>query len=104
MRIALYTGSFLALTAAYTWLYQWGMAMLEGDARTLIHSLEVVVQSMTTTGYGQDAPWESTEMTIFMMVIQLTGIACIFVVLALPHDTSERGEASGADHGDLADE
>jgi len=82
-RIAIYTGSFLGLTAAYTWLYRWGMLTLESEPRTLIHSLEVVVQSMTTTGYGQDAPWESMEMTIFMMVIQLTGIAYIFVAIPL---------------------
>ena len=83
MRIALYAGSFFALTATYTWLYQWGMATLEGEPRTLIHSLEVVVQSMTTTGYGQDAPWESAEMTVLMMVIQLSGIAYIFVAIPL---------------------
>ena len=82
-RIAIYAGSFLGLTAAYTWLYRWGMLTLESEPRTLIHSLEVVVQSMTTTGYGQDAPWESMEMTIFMMVIQLTGIAYIFVAIPL---------------------
>jgi len=28
----------------------------------------------------------------------------VLLVLAVPHDTSERGEASGADHGDLAEE
>jgi len=82
-RIAIYTGSFLVLTAVYTLLYQWGMLVLEGTSRTLIHSLEVVAQSMTTTGYGQDAPWESAEMTVLMMLIQLTGIAYIFVAIPL---------------------
>jgi len=82
-RIAIYAGSFLGLTAAYTLVYQWGMLRLEGESRTLIHSLEVVVQSMTTTGYGQDAPWATAEMTVLMMLVQLTGIAYIFIAIPL---------------------
>lgn len=52
----MYVGSLLLLIAAYTLTYRWGMAVYEGEPRTWYHALEVVVHSMTTTGYGQDAP------------------------------------------------
>lgn len=57
------------------------MATFEGEQRTLIHSAQIVVQSLTT-GYGQDAPWGSPYMGVLMMTIQATGIAYLF--LALP--------------------
>lgn len=82
-RIAGYLGSLLILTSVYAAVYQWGMTTLEGDPRTWYQALEVVVQSMTTTGYGQDAPWETPEMTVLMILIQLTGITYIFVAVPL---------------------
>ena len=78
-RLALYVGSLLALVAFYTAAYRWGMATYEGESRSWFAALEVVIQSMTTTGYGQDAPWTSPEMTAMMVLFQLTGIAYIFV-------------------------
>ncbi|WP_230198521.1 potassium channel family protein [Halopiger goleimassiliensis] len=82
-RLAAYLGSLVLLTGLYASLYSWGMATLEGDPRPWYQSFEVVVQSMTTTGYGQDAPWETLEMTALMVAIQLTGIAYIFVAVPL---------------------
>ena len=82
-RLVAYFGSLLLLTAIYAAIYQWGMATLEGESRSWFHALEVVIQSMTTTGYGQDAPWETLTMTALMVAIQLTGIAYIFVAVPL---------------------
>lgn len=82
-RLAGYLGSLLFLIAVYATVYQWGMATLEGEPRSWYRALEVVVQSMTTTGYGQDAPWETLEMTLLLMLIQVTGIAYIFVAIPL---------------------
>ncbi|TYL35931.1 potassium transporter TrkA [Natronococcus pandeyae] len=82
-RLAGYLGSLLFLIGVYATVYQWGMATLEGEPRSWYRALEVVVQSMTTTGYGQDAPWETLEMTLLMMLIQLTGITYIFVAVPL---------------------
>nr|WP_206335666.1 NAD-binding protein [Natronolimnobius sp. AArcel1] len=58
------------------------MAVYEGESRTWYQALEVVVQSMTTAGYGQDAPWQTLEMTALVMLIQITGIA--YIVVAIP--------------------
>jgi Trk K+ transport system NAD-binding subunit len=81
-RLAVYVGSLLLLIALYTLTYRWGMAVYEGESRTWYQSLEIVVQSMTTTGYGQDAPWETAEMTALVLLIQVTGIA--YVAVAIP--------------------
>lgn len=83
LRVAGYLGSLVILTSLYAITYHWGMEALEGEPRTWYQALEVVVHSMTTTGYGQDAPWETLEMTALMILIQLTGITYIFVAVPL---------------------
>jgi Trk K+ transport system NAD-binding subunit len=62
--------------------YQYGMGAFEDDPKTFLHSLQVVVETFTTTGYGSDSPWTSTEMNVFVIVMDLTGVVLIF--LALP--------------------
>ncbi|WP_341538982.1 potassium channel family protein [Natrarchaeobius chitinivorans] len=81
-RLAVYVGSLFLLIGIYTLAYRWGMATYEGESRTWYQSLEIVVQSMTTTGYGQDAPWETRWMTALVILIQVTGIA--YIVVAIP--------------------
>ncbi|WP_254862201.1 potassium channel family protein [Halovivax gelatinilyticus] len=78
-RLVVYVTSLLVLIAVYSAAYRWGMAAFEEESRTWFGAMDVVVQSMTTTGYGQDAPWTSVEMTLLMVLIQVTGIAYIFV-------------------------
>lgn len=82
-RVVAYIGSFLVVVAVQTGLYWWGMAALEGDPRTVLESVGIVTQSLTTTGYGQDAPWDSTFMSILAIVMQFTGIAYLFIALPL---------------------
>ena len=62
--------------------YQYGMGAFEDDPKTFLHSLQVVVETFTTTGYGSDSPWTSPEMNVFVIVMDLTGVVLIF--LALP--------------------
>lgn len=81
-------GRFLAISAAvilgYALLYKFGMAYMEGEQRTLIESLLVVVESLTTTGYGEDADvWSTAGMQLLMISVQLTGIGLIFLTLPL---------------------
>lgn len=82
-RLIIYIASFIGLVITYTILYRWGMVTFEGENRTFIEALGIVVQSLTTTGYGQDAPWQSTPMSVLVMVMQFTGIAYIFIAFPL---------------------
>lgn len=82
-RLVLYLLSFVVVVLAQTVLYWWGMANLEGEPRSLQESFGVIIQSLTTTGYGQDAPWTTTGMQALMVVAQFTGVAYLFIAVPL---------------------
>ena len=70
------------LIVAYALVYDYGMSAFEGEPETFLHSLQVVVEAFTTTGFGSDAPWTSPAMNLLVIAMDLTGVALIF--LALP--------------------
>ncbi len=71
------------ITLVYAVLYQYLMATIEGVDREFSAALLVVVESLTTTGYGEDATlWTTWQLRYFGGLMQLTGVAFIF--LALP--------------------
>jgi Trk K+ transport system NAD-binding subunit len=67
----------IAATLALTGAYSLGMSVWEGRPRPWYQSLQVVVQTFTTTGFGEDAPWQSPQMNLLVIVIQLAGIGFI---------------------------
>jgi Trk K+ transport system NAD-binding subunit len=83
-RVLYYVSAFAALIVAYTLVYTWGMGTFEGQPRTVTEGLLAVVQSLTTTGYGEDAAnWTSPAMVGFMLLVQFTGVFFIFMALPL---------------------
>lgn len=83
-RALLYLASLVIAVTAFTLAYQTGMRVFEGTHRSLAESLQVVIQTYTTVGYGQDAPlWTSLEMNILMVMMQVTGVFHLFVTLPL---------------------
>jgi Trk K+ transport system NAD-binding subunit len=111
-RTVYYLTVLTALMFGYTFAYQWGMVILPaitswnistprgvenlhviiagsinlegatGVSATFLHSLQVVVETFTTTGFGSDAPWTSPYMNILVILMDTTGTLMIF--LALP--------------------
>lgn len=67
----------LATTLLFTGGCSLGMRVWEGRQRPWYRALEVVVQTFTTTGYGEDAPWASPQMNLLMVVMRLAGIGLI---------------------------
>ncbi|RJX51488.1 potassium channel family protein [Halonotius pteroides] len=70
-------------------IYDAGMRTFEpgpypppGTEISLFHSGQVVVETITATGYGSDAPWKSPEMNALVVLLDLTGVGLFF--LALP--------------------
>jgi len=70
-------------------IYDFGMRTFEpgpypppGTEISLFHSGQVVVETITATGYGSDAPWKSPEMNALVVLLDLTGVGLFF--LALP--------------------
>jgi Trk K+ transport system NAD-binding subunit len=82
-RIVAYLAGILVVVAVYTLVYDWGMRELEGRPHSIYRSLQAVVETMTTTGYGADAPWETPAMNLLVVAMQLTGIGLGFVTLRL---------------------
>jgi Trk K+ transport system NAD-binding subunit len=69
-------------------LYQNGMRIYEGEPRTFLHALRIVVETFTTTGFGSDAAiWSTPQMNALVVVMDLFGTLLIFMafpVLAFP--------------------
>jgi len=82
-RLLTYVGLVIVIVLGYTLVYNWGMSTFEGRPKGLLHSLEIVVQTFTTTGYGEDAPWASAQMKLLMVAMQFTGVFMIFLALPL---------------------
>lgn len=81
-RVRYYLYGLVAVVLFYTGLYMAGMAYLEGEPRTFTDALLVVTETLTTTGFGEDAPWAHPVMDLLMVAIQFTGVGFLF--LALP--------------------
>jgi Trk K+ transport system NAD-binding subunit len=58
------------------------MIMFEGERNPVLHSLQIVVETFTATGYGSDSPWTSPQMNLLVIAMDITGVALVF--LAFP--------------------
>ncbi|MFC7114194.1 potassium channel family protein [Natronoarchaeum sp. GCM10025703] len=88
-RAAYYLLSIASLIIVFSVAYDVAMKTFEpgpyppaGTDLSLLHSMQVVVETFTATGYGSDSPWQSAELNLLIMVLDLTGVALFF--LALP--------------------
>lgn len=81
-RIALSVVIVTAIVLVYATLYRWGMRTFEGEPVTFLQSVQKVVESVTTAGFGGHAPWESAEMNFIVLAMNLTGVVLVF--LAIP--------------------
>ena len=67
---------------SYALVYRWGMQAYEGESVHYIQALQVVVEAVTTAGFGSHAPWSSSQMNAMVLFMNLTGV--LFVFLAVP--------------------
>lgn len=81
-RIAYSIGTATAVVLAYAVGYRWAMAAFEQRSVTYVQAVQVVVESITTAGFGGHAPWSSGVMNAFVLAMNLTGV--LFVFLAVP--------------------
>lgn len=80
--IRYYVVTVVVAVVLFTAAYDVGMSVFEGRPRGPIHSFEVVLQTLTTTGYGEDAPWTSVQMKVLIIGLQFSSI--VLVSAALP--------------------
>ncbi|WP_255479271.1 TrkA family potassium uptake protein [Natronomonas sp. LN261] len=70
-----------ALLLASSVLYHYVMITFEGRSPTYSHSLQVVIETYTGTGYGSDAPWESSIANTFVSIMDLSTFLVLFIVV-----------------------
>ena len=81
-RVAGATGVVAATLLTYALVYQWGMEVYEDQSVMYIQALQVVIEAITTAGFGSHAPWSSPQMNAMVLFMNLTGV--LFVFLAVP--------------------
>ena len=74
----------IAVVVAYTLLYRWAMFNFEGAERSVFESLQVVIESFTTAGFGGDADqWQTAPTNVLVVMMNLTGVLLVFLALPL---------------------
>jgi Trk K+ transport system NAD-binding subunit len=78
-----YVGLIVGVASVYTVAFKLGMTGFEGRPVTWPQAFHFVVQTFTTTGYGEYAGWEATPMLLLVDLMQVTGVFLIFLTLPL---------------------
>jgi len=82
--VVYYITGLVLLVLLYTVVYNLALARLEGVNQSIFASFEFVVQTMTTTGYGQDSDlWSHPLIYLFVSLTQISGIGIGFFTLRL---------------------
>jgi voltage-gated potassium channel len=79
--VAVYLAGLAAVVLSFTALYGYGMAALEGRPRSPFQALNTVIETLTTTGFGADSPWETPAMNLLVATMQVSGVVIGFVTL-----------------------
>ena len=81
-RTIYYLTTLFSVMLVYTVVYGTAMSVFEGESRRFVDALQFVVETFTATGYGADSgTWTTPEMHLLVTVMDLTGVAALFVAL-----------------------
>ncbi len=81
--VLLLIGSLPVALLVFALLYQFGMAHLEGQERSLTASLEWAAETLTTTGYGRDTGWTHPLMQAYVIGVQFLGLFLVFLLFPI---------------------
>lgn len=82
LRRALKTvGAIFVLVLVISILYHTIMVAVEGREPIFAHSLQVVIETFTGTGYGSDSPWDTTMGNVFVSALDLATFLLLFIVV-----------------------
>lgn len=82
-RLVAYVAGVAGIVCLYALLYMWAMGALENRPRTYLHSLLIVVETFSTVGYGEDAPWTHPLTQVLIIGMQVSGLLMVFATLPL---------------------
>jgi len=72
-----------AIVLLYSTVYQWAMATFEGRNVPFYQAVQVVLESLTTAGFGGHAPWESAVLNLIVIGMNVSGVLLVFLGLPL---------------------
>jgi Trk K+ transport system NAD-binding subunit len=81
-RIGLALTVVFIIVLTYALIYRWAMATFEGESVPIYKAVQVVIESLTTAGFGGHAPWTSIQLNFLVLAMNVTGVLLMF--LALP--------------------
>lgn len=82
-RIRIYLIIFLVQITVYTLIFHSLYPLTEQKSISWVGALFFVIETLTTTGYGDLLPFNSQITQVFSMVIMVTGVVMIFMVIPL---------------------
>ena len=84
-RITLVLAGVAAIVLVYSLLYRWALLAFAGERVSLIHSIRLVVEILTTAGFGGDTDiWEAHDaVALLVIVMNLTAVLLVFVAIPL---------------------
>ncbi len=83
LRISLALLAVFVIVFSYGLLYRWAMATFANEQISMVHSIRVVIEILTTAGFGGDtAAWENDVVGIVVLFMNISGV--LFVFLAIP--------------------
>ena len=81
--VLVYVVGLVSVVLFYTVVYNVGMRTLEDRPQSIFRSFQTVTETMTTTGYGADAPWSMPVMNLLMVTMQVTGVVIGLLTLRI---------------------
>lgn len=68
----------------FTVLYRWALGAFEGVEVSFVHSLRVVIEVLTTAGFGGDTDyWRSPQLHVLILVMNVTAVVIIFIAVPM---------------------
>ncbi|MBK5258366.1 MAG: NAD-binding protein [Thermoanaerobaculia bacterium] len=82
-RLILVFVALIAFLFVAAFLYQVGMATLEGKPRSFLDSLAWAAETLSTTGYGADSKWTHPAMVALVIFVQFVGVFLVFLIIPI---------------------
>ncbi|MCU4798903.1 NAD-binding protein [Halobacteria archaeon HArc-gm2] len=79
--LVVYAAGLVSIVLAFTFAYAYGMQTLEDRPRSVYRAFNFVIETMTTTGYGADSPWDTPVMNVVVATMQISGVVIGFITL-----------------------
>lgn len=84
-RIALAVVGVAGIVLVYSYSYQWAMLMFVGEEISFVQSLQVVIEALTTAGFGGDTDvWRQSDVLAGLVILMnLSGVLLVFLAIPL---------------------